>query len=158
MRIALVGCGDIARAHIPYIIKESRQSIVGLCDDDVAKAEALAKTFGIQTVHRTLAELIERQKPDVVHILTPPQSHAQLAMSAMRAGCHVLVEKPMALSVEEADAMIATAKAHGVRLCVNHNQLFDPVIVKARRLVDQGFVGTVISLESYFGFNLGQTP
>jgi len=79
-------------------------------------------------------------------------------MSAMRAGCHVLVEKPMALSVEEADAMIATAKAHGVRLCVNHNQLFDPVIVKARRLVDQGFVGTVISLESYFGFNLGQTP
>ena len=157
MKIAIVGCGDIARAHIRFIVKKSRHSIVGLCDADVAKAEAFAKTFGIQKVHQTLAELLELQKPDVVHILTPPQSHAHLAMSAMRAGCHVLVEKPMALSVEEADAMIATAKAHGVRLCVNHNQLFDPVIVKARRLVDQGFVGAIIGLESYYGFNLAQT-
>jgi predicted dehydrogenase/nucleoside-diphosphate-sugar epimerase len=157
MKIAIVGCGDIARAHIPFIVKDSRHRIIGLCDEDVAKAEALAKTLGVQKVHRTLAELLEQQNPDVVHILTPPQSHAGLAMSALRAGCHVLVEKPMALSVEDADAMIATAKAHSVRLCVNHNQLFDPVVLKARRLVDQGFVGAVIGLESYYGFNLAQT-
>ena len=53
--------------------------------------------------------------------------------------------------------MIAAAKAHVAQLCVNHNLLFDPVIVKARRLVDQGLVGTVIGLESYYGFNLAQT-
>jgi nucleoside-diphosphate-sugar epimerase/predicted dehydrogenase len=157
MRIAIVGCGDIARAHIPFIRKESRHHIVGLCDADLARAGAMATAFGIQNVYGDLTELLGQQRPDVVHILTPPQSHAGLAVSAMRGGCHVLVEKPMALSVEEADTMMATAKAHGVRLCINHNQLFDPVVMKARRLVDEGFVGTVISLESYYGFNLSQT-
>src|SRR3989442_10000524 len=56
MKIAIVGCGDIARAHIRFIVKESRHCIVGLWDADVAKAEALAKTIGIQKVHRTLVE------------------------------------------------------------------------------------------------------
>src|SRR5207245_4037870 len=65
MKIAIVGCGDIARAHIRFVSKESRHSIVGLCDADVAKAEAFARTFGIQKVHRTLVELLELQKPDV---------------------------------------------------------------------------------------------
>ena len=63
----------------------------------------------------------------------------------------------MALSVDEADTMMATARAHGVRLCVNHNQLFDPVVLRARRLVEEGFVGRVVSVESYYGFNLSQT-
>jgi len=157
MKVAIVGCGDIARAHVPFILKDSRCQIVGLCDEDLAKAEALAKTAGGGKIYRTLEELLREQKPDVVHILTPPQSHAVLAMAALRAGCHVLVEKPMALTVADADAMIATAKAQGLQLCVNHNQLFDPVVLRARRLVDQGFVGAVIAVDSYYGFNLGQT-
>ena len=142
MKIAILGCGDIARAHIPFIKAESRHRIVGVCDADPARAGALAKTFGIDHVYGDLAELIDRQRPDVVHVLTPPQSHAGLAALAMRRGCHVLVEKPMALSVDEADTMMATARAHGVRLCVNHNQLFDPVVLRARRLVEEGFVDT----------------
>ena len=157
MKIAILGCGDIARAHIPFIKAESRHRIVGVCDADLARAGALAKTFGIDHVYGDLTELIDRQRPDLVHVLTPPQSHAGLAALAMRRGCHVLVEKPMALSVDEADTMMATAQAHGVRLCVNHNQLFDPVVLRARRLVEEGFVGRVVSVESYYGFNLSQT-
>ncbi len=157
MKAAIVGCGDIARAHVPFILKDSHHQIIGVCDEDRAKAEALAKTAGAGKVYRTLEDLLQHLKPDVVHVLTPPQSHAALAMSALRAGCHVLVEKPMALCVEDADLMIAAARAQGLQLCVNHNQLFDPVVLKARRLVDQGFVGRVIGIDSYYGFNLGQT-
>ncbi|MFQ5993269.1 MAG: NAD-dependent epimerase/dehydratase family protein, partial [Nitrospiraceae bacterium] len=89
-------------------------------------------------------------------ILTPPQTHAALALQAIEAGCHVLVEKPMALSLPEADAMIEAARNHGVKLCVNHNQLFDPVILQARRLVAEGIVGTIIGVDSYYGFNISQ--
>jgi len=100
MKAAMVGCGDLARAHIPFILKDSRHQIIGLYDEDLAKAEALAKTADARKVYRTLEDLLQHQKPDVVHVLTPPQSHAALAMSALRAGCHVLVEKPMAPLVE----------------------------------------------------------
>ncbi|MGH7380643.1 MAG: NAD-dependent epimerase/dehydratase family protein [Candidatus Methylomirabilales bacterium] len=157
MRIGLVGCGQIARVHIPFILRDKRHTIVGVCDQDVAKADVLTQRFKISKTYGNFAQLLEEQRPDVVHVLTPPQSHAALALQAMEAGCHVLVEKPMALSVQEADRMIDAAKAHGVKLCVNHNQLFDPVFLEARRLIEKGAVGTVIGVESYYGFNLGQT-
>ena len=130
MKIAIVGCGDIARAHLRFIVKESRHSIVGLCDADVAKAEALAKTIGIQKVHRTLVELLELQKPDVVHVLTPPQSHAPLAMSAMRAGCHVLVEKPITTKGADARHLIDFAQSKGLTLMVGHTFLYNSGIRK----------------------------
>ncbi len=157
MRIGLVGCGEIARVHVPFILQDKKHSIVGVCDEEQAKAETLARRFRIEKTYANFAQLLDEQRPDVVHILTPPQTHAALALQAMEAGCHVLVEKPMALSLDEADAMIAAARIRGVKLCINHNQLFDPVLLQARRLIEEGFVGTVIHVESYYGFNLAQT-
>ena len=156
MRIGVVGCGEIARVHIPFILAEKKHSIVGVCDEDQAKAETLARRFRIEKTCGNFAQLLDEQRPDVVHILTPPHTHTPLALQAMEAGCHVLVEKPMALSLDEADAMIAAARTRGVKLCINHNQLFDPVFLQMRSLVAEGFVGTVIGVESYYGFNLGQ--
>jgi 2-alkyl-3-oxoalkanoate reductase len=156
MKIALIGCGQIAHVHAPFILEDKRHRIVGVCDQDVARAEAFAQKFKITKVYGNFMELLEEQRPDVVHVLTPPQRHAAFALQAMEARCHVLVEKPMALSLEEADAMIAAAQSHGVKLCVDHNQLFDPVMLRARRLVAGGLVGSVIGIESYFGFNLAQ--
>jgi nucleoside-diphosphate-sugar epimerase/predicted dehydrogenase len=142
--------------HARFILSEKRHRIVAVCDEDRPRAEAFAQRFGAGEAYATLAELLERARPDVVHVLTPPQSHAPLTLEAMRAGCHVLVEKPMALSVLDADAMIDAARDCGVKLCVNHNQLFEPVVLQARRLVADGSVGTVVSVESYYGFNLAQ--
>ena len=67
-----------------------------------------------------------------MHIVTPPTTHAQLAIDAMEKGANVLVEKPMAMRVDECDRMIATAERHGRRICVDHNRLFDPVIQRTR--------------------------
>ncbi len=157
MKIGLAGCGQIARFHAAYIRQLKGHRIVGVCDADLGRAKSLADAYEIKEAFPTLQQLLDERQPDVVHVLTPPQSHANLTIQAMKAGCHVLVEKPMALSNEEADSMIAASTMSGKKLCVDHNQLFDPVIVKARELIRKGVVGSVIDIHSYYGFNLART-
>ena len=105
MKVGIVGGGQIATVHIPYVRSHAGAEVVGLTDTDEGRAKTTAARFGIANTTRTLAELIERHRPDVVHIVTPPQTHAALAIQAMEAGCHVFVEKPMAVNLEEAEAM-----------------------------------------------------
>lgn len=157
MRVGIVGGGQIATVHIPYIRSHPGAEVVGLADTDEGRARSTAARFGIASTCRSLAELLERHRPDVVHIVTPPQTHAALGIEAMEAGCHVFVEKPMAVNVEEAEAMEAAARRHGVKLCVDHNHLFDPALVAARSMLAQGAIGELVSVETYEGFSLG-TP
>ncbi len=155
MKVGIVGCGQIAPVHIPYIRSQADTTIVGITDADGGRAGELGARFGIGGVSRTLEELIEAHRPDVVHILTPPQTHAPLAIQAMEAGCHVLVEKPMAVNLEEAEAMEAVARRRGVKLCVDHNHLFDPAVVSARARVAQGAIGELVWVETFEGFSVG---
>jgi predicted dehydrogenase len=90
--------------------------------------------------------MLEEEKVDVVDICTPPQTHATLVTQAMEAGHHVLVEKPLALNLSDADRMAEVAKSKGVRLCVVHNELFLPVVMKAKSLVDEGTIGDLVGL------------
>jgi predicted dehydrogenase len=155
MKVGVVGGGQIAAIHIPYIRSISGTEIVGLTDSNEVRARETAARFGINKAYRTLGELLETNRPDVVHILTPPQTHAALAIQAMEAGCHVLVEKPMAVNLEEAEAMEAAAGRHGVKLCIDHNHLFDPAVVQARAMVAQGIIGEIVSVEAFEGFSVG---
>src|SRR5215475_7626879 len=157
MRVGIVGGGQIATIHIPYVRTHPGAEIVGLTDTDEERAKSTAARFGIANACRTLSELLERHRPDVVHIVTPPQTHAALAIQAMEAGCHVFVEKPMAVNVEEAEAMQAASRARGVKLCVDHNHLFDPALVQSRQLLAEGAIGELVSVETFEGFSLG-TP
>jgi predicted dehydrogenase len=92
---------------------------------------------------------------DVVHVVTPPRTHRELSIRAMRAGCHVLVEKPMAVDVSEADEMIAASRAAGVRLCVCHNFLFERSMLRARELVSAGAVGAIVSVDAFWRIKRG---
>jgi predicted dehydrogenase len=157
MKVGIVGGGQIATVHIPYALAYPGAEIVGLTDTDEGRAKSTAARFGIRHTPRSLAELIERHRPDVVHIVTPPQTHASLAIQAMEGGAHVFVEKPMAVNVEEAEAMEAAARRHGVKLCIDHNHLYDPAMVQARTLLSEGGIGELVSVETYEGFSLG-TP
>jgi predicted dehydrogenase len=161
LRVGLIGCGKIARAHVPYIRAYQGATIVGVCDTNLQQAEALARQFQIGQAYSDPLALLAAQQPDVVHILTPPQTHARLAIAAMEAGAHVLVEKPMAVSVEEADCMAATARRMGVHLCVDHNRLFDPVTRQAKQMVRRGDIGEVVGVEAFQGYvrlNSGAMP
>lgn len=155
MKVGIVGCGQVAPMHIRALQRSGKADIIGLCDVDEVRARALADRFGIPNVYDDLGMLLREKCPDVIHITTPPDTHAALAIQALEAGSHVLVEKPMALSVSEADDMIAAAQESGAKLCVNHNYLFRPSVKKARSLVDAGDIGQVIYVEAYYSVEEG---
>ncbi|MEE8312347.1 MAG: Gfo/Idh/MocA family oxidoreductase, partial [Candidatus Binatia bacterium] len=148
LRAGIVGCGVIAATHIPYIRKAGAE-LVGIADMSLVQANDLADRFSVQRIHRTVEDLIEAESPDVVHVLTPPHTHADVATAALERGVHVLVEKPMALDVADAERMVEAARRTGKILTVDHNRLFDPVMLEARRLVDSGALGDIVAIESY---------
>lgn len=146
LRIAVVGAGYVATHHLAALSRLDFVDIVALCDSQRAAAEALAARFGIGRVVASLAELTDA-RPDAVYVLTPPATHAALAIQAMDMGCHVLVEKPMADSAADCEAMLAKAQATGLTLGVNHSDLFDPVLMQALDAVKSGAIGDVLSLD-----------
>src|SRR3546814_3790264 len=107
----------------------------------------MAARHSIPLVVADLAELLEQSRPDAVHVLTPPASHAAIALAAMEHGCHVLVEKPMADSAADCEAMVAKAREKNVLLGVNHSDLFDPMIRKALDLVEECRIGKVMAVD-----------
>ncbi len=153
MRVGIVGCGQVARTHLRALARLDRVEVVGVCDVDDGRSSELARTFGVPWSCRDAAELFERV--DAVHVLTPPASHKDIAVAALEAGCHVLVEKPMALHVDEADEMIAAASRHARTLGVCHNFLFDPGMLDARALLDEGRFGSIVGVELYWRASRG---
>jgi predicted dehydrogenase len=148
LKAGIVGCGAIATIrHIPAFLKiKGRVSIGAVCDVNEKLARETAAKNGIPGAYTDLAKLLAAEKPDIIDICTPPQVHASLAVKALEAGCHVILEKPMALKTEDCDAMIAAAEKSGRKLCVIHNQLFYPPVIKARELVAAGAIGDFIGM------------
>lgn len=151
LRVGILGCGQIARVHLSHITRFQLGEVVGICDIYRPQLEAVGRAFQVPSLFSDPAELFAKTKPDVVHVVTPPATHADLAIQAMRAGCNVLVEKPMALSVEEADRMITAARETGKSVCVDHNRLFSPPTLEARRLLESGELGELVSVDFYQG-------
>lgn len=158
MKIAILGAGHIARLHAPAIRRQPDARIVAVADQDPVRAHALARDLGVPDVFAEPAALLEHAKPDVVHVLVPPHDHARLSLLAMRHGCHVYVEKPMALGVADADEMIAVARAQNVCLCVGHNLLFDQTVQRAIGLIERGAVGETVSVEACYRFDPCRYP
>ncbi len=153
IRVGLIGCGRIARVHLRYLRALPGVRVVGVADADRARAQAFAAENGIPEAFGDPQELLALA-PDAVHVLTPPETHAALSIAALERGAHVIVEKPMATSVEAATRMEAAAHAAGRFLCVDHNRWFDPVIVKARAMIERGAIGTLVSVEAHQGVNV----
>jgi len=146
--IAVVGVGAIAQgAHIPGILKfPDRCRIVALCDIYPEKAEAAKKKFGLQDarVFRDHEEMLASDtKIDLVHVCTPPSSHAEIAIHSMDAGKHVLVEKPMSPGLKECDEMLAAEKRNGVTMGIIAQNRFRDSIWRLKKIADSGIAGKV---------------
>jgi predicted dehydrogenase len=152
-RVALIGAGRIAAVHHGYARGVPNARVVAVCDADRDRAEEFARPRNIPNAYDDIDEMMRREEPNIVHVLTPPHTHADLAIAAMERGANVMVEKPMALRVSDCDRMIEAAERYGRRLCIDHNRLFDPVIRKARALVDKGVLGDIVSVEAHQGVN-----
>ena len=144
LRVGLVGCGEIADVHIPAILKLEHVELVAVCDLDEDLARKVARRYSVGSYYTDLSELLLKGQLDLVDITAPPRTHLALSIKAMEAGCHVLVEKPMALNLDEADNMIEAAKNNRVRLGVFHSFLFLPAVIKAKSMIEKGAIGDLI--------------
>jgi len=146
--VGLVGAGYISEFHARAIQRVPGARIVGIADVVDSRARALAGRFGISKVFPTMEALID-EGVDVIHILTPPETHAPLAIAALRNGCHVLVEKPLAMNAEEVDRISAAAATAQKSVCVNHSMLYDRFVSKALKIVRSGAIGEPLTFD-YF--------
>lgn len=147
VRVGLVGCGRIARTHARYVQALPAARLVAVCDPVESAAAALAKEFGVAASFGDLASMLVEAEVEAVHVLTPPATHAAVAIAAMEGGAHVLVEKPLALDRAEADSMVAVARRTGRTLAVDHNRWFDPVVQRARDMLSSGRLGELVGVE-----------
>ena len=142
LRYGIVGAGVVVSMHLPGIAAVDDAELVGITDLDEDRGRARAEEAGC-AFFADRGELLA-QSPDVVVVCTPHPSHPTLAIEALESGAHVLVEKPIAIEVAEADRMVAAAARTSRILAVAFQQRFRPVIVRARELIERGEIGELV--------------
>jgi predicted dehydrogenase len=145
---AVVGCGAVANhTHIAAWKSSKDVEILAVCDVNAEAASKTAQRWNIPDTYTDFSIMLEAEKFDFIDICTPPITHFELAMQAMKGGIHVVVEKPIAPNAIEAAEMVSTARKHNIKLCVTHNLLFSPVIRQAKCMVDKGAIGDVLNVD-----------
>jgi predicted dehydrogenase len=141
IRAAIVGCGRISDLHQLGYRDHTDARIAAVCDAKKGRAREKAKAWGVERVYNDYDRLLADPEIDLVELLVPHHLHAQMTVKACQAGKHVSVQKPMALSADEADRMIAAAQSAGVLLPVFENLVFYPPHVRAREMIQAGEIG-----------------
>jgi predicted dehydrogenase len=152
--IVLVGCGGIGRSHAAAIAALPEARLVATVDVDEERARQFAEQFRAETFAADLASVLERDDVDAVVVATANNLHAPLAIQALDAGKHVLVQKPMALTIPEADAMNAAADRSGKQLMVSFFEFFHPAFRRAKELVDAGTIGDVFLFKAIMAWHM----
>ena len=143
-KVAVVGCGRIFYVHAVSIKRTPGVTLVAVCDVKEDRAVKNAEEFSCKA-YTDYKEMIEKEKPDVVHICLPHYLHAPVAIYCLERGVHVLTEKPMAIKLEDARAMIDTAKKHNTRLdCIFQNR-FNPGVILIKEQLESGALGEIKS-------------
>lgn len=151
---SIIGCGRIAERHAEHIAKLGR--LVSVCDVKKERADMLAEQFGAKAYERIDDLLSALDRPDVVSICTPNGLHAEHTIKALRAGFHVVCEKPMALYVRDCERMIMEAEKSGKKLFIVKQNRFNPPIAEVKRLIDQEKLGRILSVQLNCFWNRGE--
>jgi predicted dehydrogenase len=141
IRVGIIGCGKVADSHVSQIRRIEDARIVAACDREELMAAQLAERWSIPGVYADAAEMLAKEKLDVVHVTSSPASHFDLGKLCVEAGCSVYMEKPFTLTAGEAERLVDLAETRRTRLTVGHNYQFTPVGVELRRLVRSGALG-----------------
>lgn len=141
VRFGVVGLGFVADAHAAGLLSSSKAAIEAICDVNEERLHARGETWGVRKRYQSFESLLGDNRVDAIDILTPPFLHAQMVKLAAENGKHVLVEKPMCVSLHEADDMIASAQKADVKLMVAESYVFLTSHVKARTLIDRDMIG-----------------
>ncbi len=151
LRAGLIGAGAIAvRGHIPAYRGAKDVQIAAICDVNVERARSVAKEIGIPAFYGDYQRMLATEKLDLVSVCSPNVFHAPMAIAAMRAGAHVICEKPMCLTYADAEEMVRVAEATGRSLTVGHHMRYQPAPVKAHEMIEQGALGQVYFVKASY--------
>ncbi len=149
-RVCVVGCGVISKNHIPSLLRLENIDIVALCDIDVGKAEERRDQFSLSVpIYKDYATMLDEQKPDAVHILTPHYLHTEMTLAALARDINVLLEKPTCIKEEDLETLIAAERKSNARVCVSFQTRYNETMTRALEIAnaDGGAVcgfGTIV--------------
>lgn len=145
MKYALIGCGRISPNHIAAA-RANRLKFMGICDVDKDAMQDKALRFELTDVRQytDYREMLEKEKTELVAIATESGKHAAIALDCIEAGCNVIIEKPIALSLADADAVISAAREKGVKVCASHQNRFNKSVQKIREALEEGRFGRML--------------
>lgn len=159
MKYALIGCGRIAPNHLEAAVN-NKLEIVGVCDIVPEHINILLEKLNMQNEglkqYTDYHEMLEKEKPELVAIATESGEHARIALDCLEAGANLIIEKPIALSLEDADKIIAKAKEKGLVVCANHQNRFNKSIQKIREAVEDGSFGKMMYGTAHIRWNRGK--
>jgi len=142
VRLAIVGCGNISQLNAPGYLQHPRCDVVALCDTDAERAKRRAREWGITPrLYSDFAQVLDDAAVDAVELLTPTWMHADQIVAALAAGKHVSAQKPLAISIAEAERIAAAVAKARTTFRVTENFLYYPPILKAKELLDAGVIG-----------------
>jgi predicted dehydrogenase len=145
--VGVIGCGGIARhAHLPNIARNPRTRLVAVCDIDLDRARAFAEEFGDgnTAAYQNYEDLLAHPDVEMVNVTTWASAHAGPVIAAAEAGKHILCEKPIAISLADADAMVAAAKKAGVKLTMGYQPRFGNQWPRVKEIIDAGLLGDIM--------------
>lgn len=140
-RVALLGCRSRGTSQAKAIVQHPRMELVALCDLLPERLNALGDRFGVAARYSDYVQMIREQEPDIVNVPTATRFHAPLAEAVLRLGCHVDVEKPLTLTLDELDRVLAAQRETGKQLVPHHQAAVHPPAKKLRELVQRGDIG-----------------
>lgn len=158
MKYAIIGCGRISPQHIASAI-ENELEIVALCDVIPALMGEKAEMFKLEGVKKytDYKEMLETEKPELIAICTESGNHATIAIDCINAGANLIIEKPIALSLADADAIIEAAETKGVKVCSCHQNRFNKSIQKIREAVEENRFGKLFHGTAHIRWNRGES-
>lgn len=157
IKVGIIGCGKIAQVrHIPEYLSNPNVKLQGFYDLNHDRAQELADRYG-GIAFNTMEELLDDREIDAVSVCVANIAHASDTIAALKAGKHVLCEKPMATTLDDCVAMVQASKDSGRKLMIDQNQRLAKAHKKARELVRSGFIGRVITFRTTFGHSGPET-
>jgi UDP-N-acetylglucosamine 3-dehydrogenase len=147
LKAAVLGVGEMGRSHARVYAEMENIRLVGVADPDERPATRIAGSYGT-VAYTDFRELLDRERPDLVSVAVPTTRHKDVALETISAGAHVLVEKPLALTIEDGVAIIDAADRQGVKLAVGHIERFNPAVLEIKRRLGAQELGRVFQVHA----------
>jgi predicted dehydrogenase len=158
LRVAVIGCGAISPQHLSFLRDCPDTDLVAVCDRSRATVDYAARTYGAAATYLEPEPMLESERCDVVHVLTPPRTHATLVDLSSGAGAHVVCEKPLAPCADEARRLLDLVASRDRTLVESHNLLWNDPILAIDRLVADGTLGSIREVDVTLALDLTAGP